>query len=77
MHEVELSDKIVSADIAYENLANAIIERAVTDYRIALAKKEEGKAKVLEKFFRSEWYHILTNVDGEFIISRVRSEFER
>lgn len=75
MHEVE-SDKIISVDIAYENLANAIIERAVADYRDALAQKAEGSIKLLEKFFRSPWYLILTNVDGEYIINRVRAEHQ-
>ena len=76
MEEIELSNKIISVDIAYENLANAIIERAVQDYRDALANKAEGQAKLLEKFFRSPWYHILTNVDGEYIINRVRAEHQ-
>lgn len=68
--------KIVDSQTAYENLANAIIERAVQDYRDALSQKAEGTIRLLEKFFRSEWYHVLTNVDGEYIIDKVRAEHQ-
>ena len=75
MQDIE-SNKIISADIAYENLANAIIEIAVIDYRDALAQKAEGSIRLLEKFFRSSYYQVLTNVDGEYIISRVKAEHQ-
>lgn len=68
-------------DYSYSELGNAIIIQAVDDYRKALAdsrnsKSKEAHSKVIsiEKFFRSEWYHGLTNVDGELVISRIRKE---
>lgn len=68
----------------YENLANAIILQAVKDYRVALkclkvnprnktalADKEE-----IERFFRSEWFSVLTSVDGEMLIRSLQMEVD-
>ena len=99
-----------------ENLANAIIEQAVLDYRkipirrqhllAKLQKAEERlnkematkdqeridratrrrdslKGKVtlvdadqrsIERFFHSEWYRMLTKVDGDMILKALREE---
>lgn len=67
----------------YENLANAIVLSAVEDYRKALKKysknrdSKSAKAEVdsLERFFRSQWYSVLTSVDGEFLIRKLRAEY--
>ena len=64
----------------YQALANAIVELAVKDYRIALKyhyrhpdKKEYADAvDSLEQFFRSGWYGMLTNLDGEVLMTGVR-----
>ena len=65
----------------YENLANAIIQQAVKDYRKALlylyrhpeswAYKES--AREIESFFRSEWICMLTELDGIWIMDKVRN----
>ncbi|MGN0254775.1 MAG: hypothetical protein ACI4W2_00815 [Eubacterium sp.] len=58
----------------YENLANAIILQAVSDYR--MAKKSRNKrveAEVL-RFFRSKWFGVLTEVDPEYLIRRLDEE---
>ena len=55
----------------YENLANAIILQAVSDYR--MAKKSRNKrveAEVL-RFFRSQWFGVLTEVEPEYLIRRL------
>lgn len=67
------------AEDPYEKLANAIVLQAVSDYRAALrlAKKNpvaEQDVKKLEKFFRSEWYSVLTGVDPEYLIEKLRQE---
>ena len=70
------------AEDPYEKLANAIILRAVQDYRAALKrlKKHPNKKDVendvikIEKFFKSQWYQALTSVDGEYLINRLRKE---
>ena len=64
-----------------ENLTNAIILQAVKDYRKALKRFSlNGKSSTAviaecERFFRSEWYSQLTNVDGEYLITNIRKEF--
>ena len=66
----------------YENLANAIILRAVEDYREALRDLEVNPRYPLalrtvsdvERFFRSGWYKTLTSVDGEYLIQKLREE---
>lgn len=64
----------------YQTLANAIIELAVKDYRKALKiyylhpQKLQYRQDVeaLERFFTSQWFELLTNLDGRSIVSRVR-----
>lgn len=64
----------------YQALANAIVEMAVKDYKQALKyhflhqDKEKYRAEVaeLERFFRSGWYGMLTNLDGEVLMMGIR-----
>ena len=66
----------------YEALANAIVEQAVKDYWDALRrlkKHPDSKAAMkeameIEQFFHSSWYGVLTQVDPEYLIDRVRKE---
>lgn len=66
------------------NLANAIIISAAKDYRVALRRQmrhpdgQETKHTVdrLENFFRSAWFGVLTDVDGEYLMARIRKEVE-
>lgn len=63
----------------YENLANAIILRAVWDYQAALRRYRrtfEVSEEMIrcEKFFRSSWYEVLSDVDGEYLIKKLRKE---
>ena len=63
--------------------ANAIVEQAVKDYRIEQARvkanpqnSDHAKAEVrkLERFFRSDWFEVLTDVDGRLVLSRLKKE---
>lgn len=71
-----------SAENPYEKLANAIVLQAVSDYRAELKKVKKNPknrdaidgALQIEKFFRSEWYQVLTSVDGEYLIDRLQKE---
>ena len=64
-----------------ENLANGIILQAVKDYRKALRgfslNGKSGTAVIAEceRFFRSKWFRVLTNVDGEHLIINIRKEY--
>lgn len=68
----------------YENLANAIILQAVKDYRMALKSlkvnsrnrtAQADKAEI-ERFFRSQWYSALTDVNGEMLIRSLQKEVD-
>ena len=66
-------------DYFYSNLSNAIILQAMNDYKRALSMCRScdeltPQAIKLEKFFRSQWYYELTDVDGELIINKIRKE---
>ncbi len=66
----------------YQELANAIVVIATKDYRHALRIRrrnpdsQAAKIKIdeTERFFRSEWYKVLTKVDGEMLIKKLREE---
>lgn len=65
----------------YQTLANAIVELAVKDYKKALKyhfkhpQNKEYTCEVvsLEKFFRSGWYGMLTDLDAEYLMNGVRA----
>lgn len=69
-------------DKNYENLANAIVVRAVDDYRESRKKlkKDLGNEKAIPmmldviRFLRSSWYQMLTTVDGEIILKHLQEE---
>ena len=66
----------------YQNLANAIVLFAVKDYRDALKrlkKKPNNKLAAderddIERFFRSGYFAILTEIDPEYLIDRLNKE---
>ena len=66
----------------YENLANAIVMTAAKDYRDALRSltrnKNNNNAKRMkeevERFFNSDWYSVLTDLDGAFLMQKIREE---
>lgn len=58
----------------YEKLANAIILQAVSDYRAAKkARNKREQAEVL-RFFHSQWFGVLTEIDPEYLIRRLDEE---
>lgn len=70
-----------ATELAYHELANAIILQAVSDYRNALdgisydlRHSPEKIIKDIEKFFRSDYFEILTRVKGEYLIDRLKQE---
>lgn len=67
----------------WQKLANAIVEQAVKDYRTAQARVKanpanadhaKGEVCQLERFFRSQWFETLTDVDGRLVLSRLKKE---
>lgn len=62
----------------YHNLANAVIVKAAEDYLNLIAgfTNRVGHDYDMEKqsllhFFHSPWYHLLTDVKGDYIISEL------
>ncbi len=66
----------------YQALANGIIEQAAKDYQEALRrlkKHPDDKAAMketmeIEEFFHSSWYGVLTQIDPDYLINRLRKE---
>lgn len=73
--------EIKDTETAFEDLSIAIIAQAAEDYRKVLRKLENDPFNVylliekveIEKFFRSQWYECLTNVDGTMILRRLQN----
>ena len=68
----------------FEALANAIIIQAAVDYRLALKQLRQNpdfqsavsmKYEV-ERFFSSEWFSMMTRVDGHELLARLKTEVE-
>ena len=55
----------------YEELANAIVLQAVKDYRL---HDDEQELASIERFFRSGWFSVLTNIDPGILIAKLRKE---
>lgn len=67
-------------DFGFENLATAIIMQAVLDYRESLTVLEMNPAnhgarnccKAMERFFHSDYFHTLTNIDPDYLIEQTK-----
>lgn len=67
----------------YQALANAVVQNAAEEYRAALKRLDKdpdnviAKAEVqeLKRFFRSQWYEVLTEVDGEYLMEMLEKEY--
>lgn len=56
----------------YLQLAAAIVERAVIDYKTALKTYDDSRINRLEKFFKSEWFMMLSDLNGKILIRMVK-----
>ena len=72
-------------DFDYERLAEQIIIRAARDYRNALKRlykhPENPTAletkKEVERFFRSKWFQVLSDVDPNVLIEGIKAKVKR
>lgn len=70
---------------AFEDLANAIVEKAVIDYKFAYAKylKKPNdiyvKARLDESrvFFHGQWFGALTTLDAQYLLNQIESECKK
>lgn len=68
----------------FEELANAIIIQAAADYRLALKQLRQNPlfqpairmSYEVERFFRSDWFSILTRINGIELLARLKTEVE-
>lgn len=66
----------------YEELANAIVVQAVVDYRGATKrlakhpfdKMQKHMQREVLRFFRSDWYSVLTSLNPEVLIAKLNKE---
>lgn len=66
----------------YEALGNAVVLQAVKDYRDAMHKLSRGKKNVIaestkqecERFFRSPYFNLFTQLDGKALLSQLEKE---
>ena len=69
----------------YENLANAVIKKAVQDYRSALVGQHKAKSdqtkefyeriiRECERFFTGDLFRVYTKLDGKTLMHLVRDE---
>ena len=73
---------IVIPQYLWEDFANAIIVQAANDYRKVREKLYDNpedrmaiaEKKSIEHFFHSNWYEVLTTVDGQYILNRLNNE---
>ena len=67
---------------SYEELANAIILKAVKDWREAVTKLKKRPRyqaaikmkKDCEEFFVSDWFGNLTEVNGRYLLRKLKEE---
>ncbi|MDO5396886.1 MAG: hypothetical protein Q4G33_03055 [bacterium] len=58
----------------YELLANAIVVQAAKDYMRAKSQIVRNEVK---NFFLSDWFSILTNMDGRRILKKLEKERQK
>ncbi len=72
------------SDEGWKNLANAIILQAVKDFRPAYRrlrrhpndKTAQNQVRELTKFFCSDYFTILTDLDGPAMLNRIMREMD-
>ena len=68
--------------MGYSDLANAIVEQAVKDYRAAVHDlkvipndpRSIRTIRSVERFFHSPWYSMLTDINPDFLIQKLKEE---
>ena len=59
------------------NLINKIIKDEVDFYKESIKKKLWSSQRSFERFFMSEYFRALTNIDGNYIIRKTREIAEQ
>ena len=76
---------MTAIDECYQSLANAIILQAIKDFRKRLkivkknGRKKEQALKEMQdivEFIKSPWFKILTNLEPEILLKKLKEEVE-
>ncbi len=76
---------MTAIDECYQSLANAIILQAIKDFRKCLkivkknGRKKEQALKEMQdiiEFIKSPWFKILTNLEPEILLKKLKEEVE-
>ena len=70
---IKTANDHIPPEYPHKNLALAIVERAVFDYRIAVRNKDYTAKRELCKFFTSDWFAFLCDLDGEVLMLRLET----
>lgn len=57
-----------------EMLCEAVVTKAAKDYVSALRHGNKYTIAECEQFFRSEWFYVISDLDGEMLIEKLRSD---
>lgn len=63
-------------EAGYDSLATAIVIRAVKDYKIARKHNDMFTVDSIQRFFRSDYCHLLCNIDGNKLITMCEAQYE-
>lgn len=70
---------------AWENLCNAVVYKAVKDWKLAVKRiknsRKPSKADMItkeecEEFFLSDRFKIFTELDGKVLLEKLKEEYE-
>ena len=70
-------DRQLSDGHGWEQLAAAIIETACDDYRIAIVVEDRATMKRLEKFFRSKYFNIISYINPDWLIVKLKERADK
>ncbi|MCR5137973.1 MAG: hypothetical protein K6C12_12970 [Oscillospiraceae bacterium] len=67
----------------YKLLANAIVKQAAKDWRYSARRlcrnpgniRAKATKKETERFFRSSWFEMLTDLDGETLLRKLKEGY--
>ena len=59
---------------AMENLGNAVVERAVWDYRMAIERRDYATMRECEEFFCGDDFKIYSSLDGYELMDVLKHE---
>lgn len=60
-------------ETVYTRLVATVVERTVIDYRSAVKCKDTAEMKQLQRFFTSDWFDLLCDLDGKMLMRKIEA----